>query len=92
MEEIGRKTKVTQPPKPCKYFDLIGGTSTGGLIAIMLGRLGMVFSQVTGLTIRLYRSALMNTSNFLRMYSKLTRSSREVSPSVTMNVVSIMQT
>jgi patatin-like phospholipase/acyl hydrolase len=29
------------PPKPCECFDLIGGTSTGGLIAIMLGRLEM---------------------------------------------------
>lgn len=29
------------PPKPCDFFDLIGGTSTGGLIAIMLGRLRM---------------------------------------------------
>ncbi|EXJ96330.1 hypothetical protein A1O1_01456 [Capronia coronata CBS 617.96] len=27
--------------KPCELFDLIGGTSTGGLIAIMLGRLEM---------------------------------------------------
>ncbi|KAK4210653.1 acyl transferase/acyl hydrolase/lysophospholipase [Rhypophila decipiens] len=27
--------------KPCDVFDLIGGTSTGGLIAIMLGRLRM---------------------------------------------------
>ncbi|EWG38305.1 hypothetical protein FVEG_01563 [Fusarium verticillioides 7600] len=27
--------------KPCEVFDMIGGTSTGGLIAIMLGRLEM---------------------------------------------------
>jgi Patatin-like phospholipase len=30
---------------PCQLFDLIGGTSTGGLIAIMLGRLGMVTAR-----------------------------------------------
>ncbi|TPX25061.1 hypothetical protein DIZ76_010510 [Coccidioides immitis] len=29
------------PAKPCEIFDLIGGTSTGGLMAIMLGRLEM---------------------------------------------------
>ncbi|KAK1836386.1 acyl transferase/acyl hydrolase/lysophospholipase [Podospora conica] len=29
------------PPKPCHWFHMIGGTSTGGLIAIMLGRLQM---------------------------------------------------
>lgn len=27
--------------KPCQYFDIICGTSTGGLLAIMLGRLRM---------------------------------------------------
>ena len=40
MEDIDRVTD--EPPKPCDYFDLIGGTSTGGLIAIMLGLLRMV--------------------------------------------------
>ncbi|KAF2266787.1 FabD/lysophospholipase-like protein [Lojkania enalia] len=30
---------------PCHYFDYIGGTSTGGLIAIMLGRLRMGIGQ-----------------------------------------------
>lgn len=29
------------PPKPCQVFDLICGSSTGGLIAILLGRFGL---------------------------------------------------
>ncbi|KAG9240166.1 kinase subdomain-containing protein, partial [Calycina marina] len=36
-----RSTSSLAPVKPCEVFDLIGGTSTGGLIAIMLGRLEM---------------------------------------------------
>lgn len=30
-----------EPPKPSDVFDLICGTSTGGIIAILLGRLGL---------------------------------------------------
>jgi len=33
------------PPKPCEYFEMIGGTSTGGIIAIMLGRLRMTVGE-----------------------------------------------
>ncbi|KAI9866792.1 MAG: hypothetical protein M1813_000734 [Trichoglossum hirsutum] len=36
-----RLSNGQKPVKPCQLFDLIGGTSTGGLIGIMLGRLEM---------------------------------------------------
>ncbi|MCJ1378002.1 hypothetical protein MMC17_001098 [Xylographa soralifera] len=39
MESIDFDAKI--PPKPCDYFDMIGGTGTGSLIAVMLGRLRM---------------------------------------------------
>jgi patatin-like phospholipase/acyl hydrolase len=39
MMHKGQVTADGKLPLPCEYFDLICGTSTGGLIAIMLGRL-----------------------------------------------------
>ncbi|KAF2711519.1 FabD/lysophospholipase-like protein [Pleomassaria siparia CBS 279.74] len=39
-KRLGRRAKNDLSPlKPCDYFDLIGGTSTGGIIAILLSRL-----------------------------------------------------
>ncbi|KAB8212947.1 phospholipase [Aspergillus novoparasiticus] len=43
MDRLNHAREQTKlpPVKPCEVFDLMGGTSTGGLIAIMLGRLEM---------------------------------------------------
>ncbi|KAJ7857870.1 acyl transferase/acyl hydrolase/lysophospholipase [Mycena leptocephala] len=45
LKDLMWKLKVAEDlpdvPLPCDYFDLIGGTSTGRLIALMLGRLRM---------------------------------------------------
>ncbi|KAF2177935.1 FabD/lysophospholipase-like protein [Zopfia rhizophila CBS 207.26] len=41
MEELNREDS----PWPCECFDLLGGPSTGGLITLMLGRLGMTVEK-----------------------------------------------
>ncbi|KAL9017793.1 MAG: hypothetical protein Q9185_004882 [Variospora sp. 1 TL-2023] len=45
LDEIMRRVQhdkgLIDLPRPCEYFHLIGGTSTGGLIALLLGRLQM---------------------------------------------------
>ncbi|KAJ5844751.1 hypothetical protein N7534_008420 [Penicillium rubens] len=41
MTQLNSEREDSQVLKPCDFFDLFGGTSTGGLIAIMLGRLEM---------------------------------------------------
>jgi len=57
LQELMKQVAVdpSNPPKPCHWFNMIGGTSTGGLIAIMLGRLQMsvkdcidVFTRLMG--------------------------------------------
>ncbi|KAI5776949.1 acyl transferase/acyl hydrolase/lysophospholipase [Geopyxis carbonaria] len=45
MHRIKHDKQLDKIPRPCDYFDLIGGTSTGGLIAIMLGRLQMTIPE-----------------------------------------------
>lgn len=53
VEIEGRAPKRHEIPKPCDHFDLIAGTGTGGLIALMLGRLRLDIETCKDLYVRL---------------------------------------
>ncbi|KAI1778148.1 FabD/lysophospholipase-like protein [Hypoxylon cercidicola] len=55
VEIEGKAPRRDQIPKPCDHFDLIVGTGTGGLIALMLGRLRLDLEQCKELYVRLTR-------------------------------------
>lgn len=61
----------TSPPKPCEYFHMIGGTSTGGLIAIMLGRLRMTVDECITAYTALSDKVFQNTSHRLSIKGDL---------------------
>ncbi|KZT38062.1 FabD/lysophospholipase-like protein [Sistotremastrum suecicum HHB10207 ss-3] len=45
MYRIQVREGLDRMPLPCQYFDLIGGSGTGGLIALLLGRCGMSIEE-----------------------------------------------
>ncbi|KAL5348595.1 hypothetical protein ACLOAV_006012 [Pseudogymnoascus australis] len=55
VEIEGRAPKRSEIPKPCDHFDLIVGTGTGGLIAIMLGRLRLDLETCKEVYVRMTR-------------------------------------
>lgn len=55
VEINGRAPKRDEIPKPADYFDLIVGTGTGGLIAIMLGRLRLDIDTCKDVYVRMTR-------------------------------------
>lgn len=55
VEAQGRAPRRHEIPKPCDHFDLIVGTGTGGLIAIMLGRLRLDLETCKELYVRMTR-------------------------------------
>ncbi|KAF5021861.1 hypothetical protein F66182_6088 [Fusarium sp. NRRL 66182] len=55
VEIEGRAPRRHEIPKPCDHFDLIVGTGTGGLIALMLGRLRLDLETCKELYVRMTR-------------------------------------
>lgn len=50
--------------RPCEVFDMIGGTSTGGIIAIMLGRLVRHISILDDDDDGLFQFFFLNSNRF----------------------------
>ena len=53
VEMEGRAPKRHEIPRPCDHFDLIVGTGTGGLIALMLGRLRLSLETCKDVYVRM---------------------------------------
>jgi hypothetical protein len=71
-ETEGRAPKRHEIPKPCEYFDLIAGTGTGGLIAIMLGRLRLDLETCKEVYIRMTRKVFETDKTVFGMPYKST--------------------
>lgn len=64
VETEGRAPKRHEIPKPCEHFDLIAGTGTGGLIAIMLGRLRLDIDTCKDVYVRMTRKVFESDKTF----------------------------
>ncbi|KAK4498063.1 hypothetical protein PRZ48_010719 [Zasmidium cellare] len=67
VETEGRAPQRHEIPKPCDHFDLIAGTGTGGLIAIMLGRLRLDLDTCKDLYVRMTKRVFESDKTFLGM-------------------------
>ncbi|KAF2205129.1 FabD/lysophospholipase-like protein [Delitschia confertaspora ATCC 74209] len=66
-KRIGRRLE------PYQIFDIIGGTSTGGLLAIMLGRLRMPSDTAVDAYLKLSKTMFKNKSHFFKHKQHLLR-------------------
>ncbi|KAF1824484.1 FabD/lysophospholipase-like protein, partial [Dissoconium aciculare CBS 342.82] len=67
VEIEGRAPKRHEIPKPCDHFDLIAGNGTGGLIAIMLGRLRLDLDTCKEVYVRMTRRVFESDKTLLGM-------------------------
>ncbi|KKF92490.1 Vegetative incompatibility protein HET-E-1 [Ceratocystis platani] len=80
MECIQKSEGLSEVPRPCDRFDLIGGTGTGGIIAIMLGRLKMSIDQ----SIKEYKRLASEIFAPERTHCKVWQAARATSAAITL--------
>ncbi|KAG6808032.1 hypothetical protein H0H92_005636 [Tricholoma furcatifolium] len=64
MQRLKHVANLDTVPKPCDYFDVIGGAGTGGVIALMLGRLRMSVDMAIDMYINFSRKVYSDIKMF----------------------------
>ena len=72
VEIEGRAPRRNEIPKPADHFDLIVGTGTGGLIALMFGRLRLDIETCKELYVRLTRMVFETDKTILGIPTRST--------------------
>ncbi|CAD6580977.1 MAG: hypothetical protein ASARMPRED_000388 [Alectoria sarmentosa] len=77
LAALSSGTKPVPEYLPCHYFDYVGGASTGGLIAIMLGRLRMsvdeAIQEYKELSANVFEKPTSRLKRFLTKYDSTAR-------------------
>ncbi|KAH8823126.1 acyl transferase/acyl hydrolase/lysophospholipase [Flagelloscypha sp. PMI_526] len=68
MQRLHWKLKLDAVPLPCEHFDLIGGSGSGGIVALLIGRFRLPVEEAIELFIRIYQGV------FSGAFDKLARS------------------
>lgn len=87
-KRLGRRAQSDHTPlKPCDYFDLIGGTSTGGIIAILLSRLRLDCKQCINIYSKLAEQIFKHDKSIKVFGAKLPTGSTRFSGVVLANAI-----
>ncbi|KAH7081680.1 acyl transferase/acyl hydrolase/lysophospholipase [Paraphoma chrysanthemicola] len=87
-KRIGRRAQNDHTPlKPCDYFDLIGGTSTGGIIAILLSRLRLDCKQCISIYTKLAEQIFKHDRSFKAFGMKIPTGATRFSGAVLANAI-----
>ncbi|MCJ1393483.1 hypothetical protein MMC18_006358 [Xylographa bjoerkii] len=74
LKELMTMINPSSPPEPYECFDMIGGSSTGGLLAIMLGRLKMGVDDCIKAYLDLFESVFAKPRYHFRLFPPKIRS------------------
>jgi hypothetical protein len=74
MKRIKQEQRLAEVPKPCEYFDMIGGTSTGGWVSSILGFSISILTEVRLRLIALLLGRLrISTGDAIKCYADLSK-------------------